>query len=132
MTVKRVRTCPICGRRHISYHTAKCCLRKLETRIMDSSPEISMILKKQYYSYRKEMRKYINHKRRIINKKDNMLSVDEISIKYGFHPNTVRRWVSVYGIRHIVTGRGGKIYINKVVVGDYIKQWYYEEKKKKF
>ena len=55
-----------------------------------------------------------------------MLSVKRISEKYGFHPNTVRAWVTRDGLRHVRHGRGGKIFIRQDDVEAFIKEWYEE------
>ena len=53
-----------------------------------------------------------------------MLSVERISQLYGFHPNTVRSWVNIDGLRHIRRGAGGKIYIRQEDVERHLKLWY--------
>jgi excisionase family DNA binding protein len=54
-----------------------------------------------------------------------MLSVREIARRYGFHENTVRRWVSDGDIRFIRYGPGGKIFIAEEAVENFIRQYYY-------
>ena len=53
-----------------------------------------------------------------------LLSVERISELYGFHPNTIRSWVKLDGLRHTKQGPGGKIYIRKEDVERFIKLWY--------
>jgi excisionase family DNA binding protein len=52
------------------------------------------------------------------------LSVEAICRDYGFHPNTIRKWVAQDRLRHIRYGRGRKIFINKDDVEAFIRQWY--------
>jgi excisionase family DNA binding protein len=42
-----------------------------------------------------------------------MMSVEEISKQYHFHPNSVRRWIHHDGLRNYRKGRGGKIFIRE-------------------
>jgi len=53
-----------------------------------------------------------------------MLSVKRISEKYGFHPNTVRSWVTRDGLRHKRHGPGGKIFVRQDDVEVFMKEWY--------
>jgi len=53
-----------------------------------------------------------------------LLSVESISAKYDFHPNTVRAWVIRDGLRHIRHGPGRKIFIRQDDVERFIKFWY--------
>jgi excisionase family DNA binding protein len=53
-----------------------------------------------------------------------LLSVSEIARRYGFHENTVRRWVTEDEIRCIRYGPGNKIYIEERVVDEFIKRFY--------
>ncbi|MBT4512878.1 MAG: helix-turn-helix domain-containing protein [Chloroflexi bacterium] len=55
-----------------------------------------------------------------------MLSVERISEKYDFHPNTVRSWVNKDGLPHVRHGRGGKVFVKQDDVERYIKMWYEE------
>ena len=55
-----------------------------------------------------------------------LLSVKSISERYGFHPNTIRAWVTRDGIRHIRYGPGAKIFIRQDDVERFIKFWYPE------
>lgn len=72
-------------------------------------------------------RKY-RRKRNIIAKRGvPMLSVESISAEYGFHPNTIRAWVTRNGLRHIRHGPGGKIFIRQDDVERFIKFWYPED-----
>ncbi len=54
-----------------------------------------------------------------------MLSVREIARRYGFHENTVRRWVTEDGLQSIRYGPGNKIYIAEEEVENFIKEYYY-------
>ena len=56
-----------------------------------------------------------------------LLSVESISAKYDFHPNTVRAWVTRDGLRHIRHGPGRKIFIRQDDVEQFIKFWYPED-----
>ena len=42
-----------------------------------------------------------------------LLSVNEISELYDFHPNTVRSWIHRDDLRHYRRGRGGRILIRE-------------------
>ena len=53
-----------------------------------------------------------------------MLSVRDIAAKYGFHENTVRRWVRDDGLRCIRYGSGNKIFIAKKDVENFVGKWY--------
>jgi transposase len=53
-----------------------------------------------------------------------MLSVRAIAQKYGFHENTVRRWVNDDKLRNIRYGPGNKIYIAERDVNRFIKKFY--------
>ena len=63
---------------------------------------------------------------RIDFKDKSFLSVNEISKRYRFHPNTVRAWVSRDGLKHVRRGPGGKIYIREGHVERFIRNWYEE------
>jgi len=54
-----------------------------------------------------------------------MLSVRKIASVYGFHENTVRRWVTEDGLMCVRYGPGNKIFISEQDVEDFIKQYYY-------
>lgn len=54
-----------------------------------------------------------------------MLSVKEIALRYGFHENTIRRWVKDDDLRCIYYGPGNKIFIAKKDVEAFIKKYYY-------
>lgn len=54
----------------------------------------------------------------------NLLSVDAISKKYKFHPNTIRTWVNKDDLRHIRRGPGRKIYIRQDDVEQFVREWY--------
>lgn len=54
-----------------------------------------------------------------------MLSVREIARRYGFHENTVRRWVSNGDLEYIRYGPGGKFFIAEEEVENFIRQNYY-------
>jgi len=54
-----------------------------------------------------------------------MLSVRAIARRYGFHENTVRRWVTDDGLRCIRYGPGNKIFIAEGDIEDFIQQYYY-------
>jgi hypothetical protein len=55
-----------------------------------------------------------------------MLSVTQISEKYGFHPHTVRAWVNRDGLKHVKHGPGGKVFIRQTDVENFMKMWYQE------
>jgi len=55
----------------------------------------------------------------------NMLSVKLVAKEYGFHQNTVRRWVTQDGLKCIRYGPGNKIYIAEKDVEKFIKRYYY-------
>jgi len=42
-----------------------------------------------------------------------LLSVNEISELYDFHPNTIRSWIHRDGLRHYRKGPGGRILIRE-------------------
>ena len=42
-----------------------------------------------------------------------LLSVEEISNQYDFHPNTIRSWIHRDSLRHYRKGPGGKILIRE-------------------
>ena len=42
-----------------------------------------------------------------------LLSVEEISDQYDFHPNTIRSWIHRDGLRHYRKGPGNKILIRE-------------------
>ena len=72
--------------------------------------------------------KIYRRKRNVIVKKGvPLLSVESISERYNFHPNTVRAWVTRDGLRHIRYGPGGKIFIREDDVERFIKFWYPED-----
>jgi hypothetical protein len=73
------------------------------------------------------VRKYIRKKNVIRTRAIPMLSVKRISEKYGFHPNTVRSWVTRDGLRHVRHGPGAKIFIRQDDVEAFIKEWYETE-----
>jgi excisionase family DNA binding protein len=54
-----------------------------------------------------------------------LLSVREIARRYGFHENTVRRWVAEDGLRAIRYGPGNKIYIAERDLEKFYKKYYY-------
>jgi len=56
-----------------------------------------------------------------------LLSVREVARRYGFHENTVRRWVSEDGLRSVRYGPGNKIYIAERDVDRFIHRYYYYE-----
>ena len=56
-----------------------------------------------------------------------MLSIKQISDRYGFHPNTVRAWVTRDKLRHKRQGPGKKIFIRQDDVEAFIKEWYEED-----
>ena len=53
-----------------------------------------------------------------------MLSVQEISSLHGFHPNTIRAWVSRDGLRCYRKGRGGKVLIREDDLSEFLAKWY--------
>jgi len=59
-----------------------------------------------------------------------MLSVKAIAQRYGFHENTVRRWVTEDELRCIRYGPGNKIFIAEGDVDDFIQKYYYSEGEK--
>jgi len=56
-----------------------------------------------------------------------MLSVESISAQYGFHPNTIYKWVARDGLRCVRQGPGKKIFIRQDYVDRFIKLWYPED-----
>lgn len=54
-----------------------------------------------------------------------MLSVRETASRYGFHENTVRRWVTEDGLKCMRYGPGNKIYIAEKAVEKFIQRYYY-------
>lgn len=69
-------------------------------------------------------RKY--SRKNLVNK---MLSVAQVSEKYGFHPQTVRNWINRDGLKHVKHGPGGKVFFKKFVIERFIKNWYSERSK---
>ena len=53
-----------------------------------------------------------------------LLSVRETARKYGFHENTVRRWINEDGLRCVRYGPGNKIFIPERDVEDFIEKYY--------
>lgn len=53
-----------------------------------------------------------------------LLSVDEISEQYDFHPNTVRSWIHRDGLRHYRKGPGGKILIREDDLNRFFDEFY--------
>jgi excisionase family DNA binding protein len=53
-----------------------------------------------------------------------MYSVEEVSDKFNFHPNTVRLWVHRDGLRSYRKGRGNKIYIREDDLRDFFAKYY--------
>ena len=53
-----------------------------------------------------------------------MLSVNRISNKYGFHPNTIRSWVNRDGLRAVKHGPGGKLFLRQDDVEAFLNKWY--------
>jgi excisionase family DNA binding protein len=53
-----------------------------------------------------------------------MLSVEEVSSLYGFHPNTIRLWIHRDNLRHYRKGRGGKIFIREDDLKDFFARFY--------
>jgi len=74
-----------------------------------------------------EDKKYRRKKNLVTKRGVPMLSVQLISEKYDFHPNTVRAWVTRDGLRHVRHGPGGKIFIRQDDVERFIKYWYPED-----
>lgn len=54
-----------------------------------------------------------------------MLSIREIACRYDFHENTVRRWVTVDGLKCVRYGPGRKIYISEKDVEKFHRKYYY-------
>ena len=54
-----------------------------------------------------------------------MLSVRKIAEEYGFHENTVRRWVTDDGLKCVRYGPGNKIFIAEKDVEKFINKHYY-------
>ena len=54
-----------------------------------------------------------------------MLTVREIAETYGFHENSVRRWVTEDGLKSLSYGPGNKIFIAKKDVDKFIRQYYF-------
>ena len=78
------------------------------------------------------MKQAFRCKRNITKKRGiSWLTVDQISEQYHFHPNTVRNWVNRDGLRCVRHGKGGKIFIQKEVLEDFLRQWYEFDKENK-
>ena len=71
-------------------------------------------------------KKYIRKKNVIRESAIPMLSVDQISKKYDFHPHTIRSWVNRDSLRADRHGPGRKIFIRQDDVEAFIKEWYEE------
>ena len=71
-------------------------------------------------------KKYVRKKNIIQRHGVPMLSVKRISDRYGFHPHTVRSWVTRDRLKHVRHGPGGKIFIRQDYVEAFIKEWYEE------
>ena len=69
-------------------------------------------------------RKYTRKKNVLTARAIPMLSVKQISEKYGFHSNTVRNWVNRDGLKAVKHGPGGKMFIRQGDVETFIKEWY--------
>ena len=69
-------------------------------------------------------KKYRRKRNVVVKKGVPLLSVESISKRYDFHPNTVRAWVSRDRLRHIRYGPGRKIFIRQDDVERFIKFWY--------
>jgi len=52
-----------------------------------------------------------------------VVSVEQISISYGFHPNTVRSWLQL-GLKHYRRGPGGKVYIPVKELSEFLSAHY--------
>ncbi|MFC2068214.1 helix-turn-helix domain-containing protein [Chloroflexota bacterium] len=70
------------------------------------------------------VKKYIRKKNVIKGRATLMLSVDDISKKYHFHPHTIRAWVNRDGLRAEKHGPGRKIFIRQDDLDDFLKEWY--------
>jgi len=53
-----------------------------------------------------------------------LLSVNEISEEYDFHPNTIRSWIHRDGLRHYRKGRGRKILIREDDLNRFFDEFY--------
>jgi excisionase family DNA binding protein len=53
-----------------------------------------------------------------------LLSVDEISRLYHFHPNTIRLWIHRDGLRNYRKGPGGKILIREDDLAEFFDKFY--------
>ncbi len=53
-----------------------------------------------------------------------MLSVQDVVNKYGFHENTIRRWVNRDGLKCLRYGPGNKMFFTKKDLDKFIKKWY--------
>jgi hypothetical protein len=53
-----------------------------------------------------------------------MLSIKRISDLYGFHPQTIYRWLAKHDLEAEKHGRGGKLFIRKDYLEDFIRTWY--------
>ena len=69
---------------------------------------------------KRRQRKNVRPRSRVV-----MLSIREIARLYEFHPNTVRRWISEDGLKHVRYGPGGKIFVAQSAVENFIRQYYY-------
>ena len=71
-------------------------------------------------------KKYARKKNVIRGQSVPMLSVNQISKKYDFHPHTIRAWVRRDGLHAEKHGPGGKIFIRQDDVEAFIQEWYEE------
>jgi excisionase family DNA binding protein len=55
-----------------------------------------------------------------INPPVRLLGVQEIAIRYGFHPNTIRRWTNEDGLRHYRSVPGRKILVREDDLTDFL------------
>lgn len=71
-----------------------------------------------------KVKKYIRKKNVIKGRAIPMLSVNDISKKYDFHPHTIRAWVNRDGLRAEKHGPGGKTFIRQDDLEDFLREWY--------
>ncbi len=62
----------------------------------------------------------MHRRRRHIENPIRAFSIAEVAELHGFHPNTVRLWISRDGLRSYRKGPGGKVYIREDDLKDFL------------
>ena len=60
------------------------------------------------------------------NNYDDLLSIKQVSEKYGVHPNTVYNWVHRDKLMHAHDGPGNKIFLRQNEVESFLRRYYPE------